>query len=266
MQSLSGKVAVITGAAGGVGTALAKKLAERGCSLALVDINQSVLEALRDSLAASGVGLSVHRVDITDRAEMAALPESVLATHGKVNILINNAGITYQKSFATHTLEDWDKIVGINWWGVLYGCHYFLDALKASGEGHIVNMSSMSGSVGLPNQTSYCATKGAVKLLSESLWGELQQHNIGVTSVHPGAIKTDMIQATLQNSDDVEAAQRNYELAQRIGVTADHVADRIIRAIEKNQLRIRIGKDSVMLDILKRLFPISLQKLLKRVA
>ena len=266
MQDLAGKVAVITGAAGGVGSALATKLAQRDCSLALVDINQAALDALQAELAQYSVGVSVHSVDITSREQMAALPEAVLAVHGKVNILVNNAGITYQKSFATHTLEDWDKIVGINWWGVLYGCHYFLDALKAAGEGHIINMSSMSGSVGLPNQTSYCATKGAVKLLSESLWGELEQHNIGVTSVHPGAIKTDMIQATLKNSDDVEAAQRNYEMAQRIGVTAEHVADRIIRAIEKNQLRIRIGRDSVMLDILKRLFPISLQKLLKRVA
>ena len=266
MREISGKVAVITGAAGGVGAALAAGLAKRGCALALVDINQQALDKLHGELAASGVKVTAHRVDITDREQMAALAGDVLTQHGKVNILVNNAGITYQKSFATHTLEDWDRIVGINWWGVLYGCHFFLPALKEAGEGHIINMSSMSGSVGLPNQTSYCATKGAVKLLSESLWGELVQHNIGVTSVHPGAIKTDMIQATLQNSDDVEAAQRNYEMAQRIGVTAEHVADRIIRAIEKNQLRIRIGKDSIMLDILKRLFPLSIQRLLKRVA
>ena len=197
---------------------------------------------------------------------MAALPDAVLAKHGAVNILVNNAGITYQKSFETHTIEDWEKIVGINWWGVLYGCHYFLDALKNSGEGHIVNLSSMSAFVGLPGQTSYCATKAAVKLLSESMWAEMEKFNIGVTSVHPGAIKTDMIQATLKNSDDLEAAQRNYELAHKIGVTPEHVAQRIINAIEKKQLGIRVGKDAVLLDIIKRVFPVGVQKLLRKIA
>ena len=124
---------------------------------------------------------------------MEALPGVVTAEHGKVNILVNNAGITYQKSFATHTIEDWEKITNINWWGVLYGCHYFLDALTEADGAHIVNLSSMSAFVGLPGQTSYCATKGAVKLLSEAMWAEMEKLDIGVTSVHPGAIKTDMI-------------------------------------------------------------------------
>ena len=272
MDRFHDKVAVITGAGGGVGSALAKQLAERGCHLALVDINE---EALRRSATAAITGLSsgrqvprisVHRVDITDKAQMAKLPDAVLAEHGKVNYLINNAGITYQKSFATPTLDDWEKIVGINWWGVLYGCHFFLDAMKASEEGHIVNMSSMSAMVGLPGQTSYCATKAAVNLLSESMWAELEKFNIGVTSVRPGAIKTDMIQATLQQSDDLVAAQRNYRLAQRTGVTPDHVARRILKAIEKKHIRIRIGTDSVLLDILKRLFPVAIQKLFRRIA
>ncbi len=183
-----------------------------------------------------------------------------------MNLLINNAGITYQKSFATHTIEDWEKIVGINWWGVLYGCHYFLEALEASGDAHIVNLSSMSAMVGLPGQTSYCATKAAVRLLSEAMWAELDKLNIGVTSVHPGAVKTDMIQATLKNSDDIEAAQRNYKLAHKIGVTPEHVADRILTAIEKKQLRIRVGKDSIMLDILKRWFPVGIQKIMRKIA
>ena len=124
----------------------------------------------------------------------------------------------------------------------------------------------MSAFVGLPGQTSYCATKAGVKLLSESMWAEMEKLNVGVTSVHPGAIKTDMIQATLANSDDLEAAQRNYEMAQRIGVTPEHVAQRIISAVQKNQLRIRIGRDAWLLDVLKRLFPVGVQKLLRRVA
>ncbi len=266
MKSLRDKVAVITGAGGGVGTALAQQLADLGCHLALVDISEPELATLAAALRHKPVQVSQHVVDITSREQMERLPAAVLEAHGKVNLLVNNAGITYQKSFATHTMDDWEKIVGINWWGVLYGCHYFLDALTRAGEGHIVNLSSMSAFVGLPGQTSYCATKAGVKLLSESMWAEMEKLNVGVTSVHPGAIKTDMIQATLANSDDLEAAQRNYEMAQRIGVTPEHVAQRIISAVQKNQLRIRIGRDAWLLDVLKRLFPVGVQKLLRRVA
>jgi len=266
MKDFKDKVAVITGAGGGVGSALARELADRDCHLALVDISEAALAKTASALAGTGVNISTHVTDITAKAQMEALPGAVIAEHGKVNILVNNAGITYQKSFATHTIEDWEKITNINWWGVLYGCHYFLDALTEADGAHIVNLSSMSAFVGLPGQTSYCATKGAVKLLSEAMWAEMEKLDIGVTSVHPGAIKTEMIQATLQNSDDVEAATRNYELAQRIGVTAEHVAQRIVRAIEKNQMRIRVGKDAVLLDILKRWFPIGVQKLLRKVA
>jgi short-subunit dehydrogenase len=266
MKDLQDKVAVITGGAGGVGSALAVRLADRGCHLALVDISEEALTKVVNELSVENINITSHVVDITDKAQMSELPAKVLAAHGKVNILVNNAGITYQKSFETHSIEDWEKIIGINWWGLLYGCHYFLDALKDSGEGHIINLSSMSAFVGLPGQTSYCATKAAVKLLSESMWAEMEKLNIGVTSVHPGAIKTGMIQATLKNSDDLEAAQRNYELAQRIGVTPEHVAARIIKAIQKKDLRIRVGKDAILLDLLKRWFPVGIQKLLRLAA
>ncbi|MFK7730565.1 MAG: SDR family NAD(P)-dependent oxidoreductase [Pseudomonadales bacterium] len=266
MKNFEKKVAVITGAGGGLGSALAKQFAELGCDLALVDISEQALGKLSESLQGHNVLISTHVVNITSKEQMSALPAAVIDMHGKVNVLINNAGITYQKSFATHSIEDWENIVGINWWGVLYGCHFFLDALTQAEEAHIVNLSSMSAFAGLPGQTSYCATKGAVKLLSEAMWAEMEKLNIGVTSVHPGAIKTDMIQATLQESDDVQAAQRNYEMAHRIGVTPDKVAGEIISAIRKNKIRIRVGKDAVMLDILKRMLPNGVQKLLRKVA
>ena len=265
MKTLDDRVAVITGAGGGVGRALACRLAGEGCRLALLDIDA---EALGGTLAALPVGAeaSSHVVDVTSGEQVAAARDAVVARHGGVNIVVNNAGITIQKTFATHTRQDWERMIGINLWGVIHGCRYFLDDLKAAEEAHIVNLSSMSALVGLPTQSSYCATKSAVQALSESLWAELRGAGIGVTSVHPGAIRTEMIQATLEESDDVEAARRNYEMAQRMGVTAEHAAARITTAIRKKQMRIRIGRDALLLDYLKRLLPVSLHRLLARVA
>lgn len=262
MKSLEGRVAVVTGAGGGVGRCLSVALAQRGVHVALIDIRHGALTETRALVDACGVKTSEHCVDITDKKAMSQLPEAVLAVHGKVNILVNNAGITYQKSFDNHSIDDWERIVGINWWGMLYTCHFFMDALKTSGDGHIINMSSMNAFVGLASQTSYCATKAAVRLFSESLWAELRQFNIGVTSVHPGAIKTEMMKATLGNADDPVLAMRTYALVQKIGVSPEKVANRIITAIVKNKLRIRIGADAVMMDVLKRCFPVGLQRLL----
>jgi short-subunit dehydrogenase len=266
MKNFKDRIAVVTGAGGGLGRALCIALAERGVHLAMVDISEAVLNESTNAVADHGIKVSLHSVDISDKAQMASLPDAVLAVHGKVNLLINNAGITYQKTFATHSMEDWETIFGINWWGPLYGCHYFLDTLRQADEAHIVNVSSMNAFIGFPSQSSYCATKAAVKLLSESMWAEFHKWNIGVTSVHPGAIKTDMMQATLKNADDEKTAQKTYELAQKIGVTPEYVAARILKAIEKNKMRIRVGKDAIIFDIIKRLIPVSLHRLLLKIA
>lgn len=262
MKSLDGRVAVITGAGGGVGRSLALAMARHGAHIALVDIRRDAIAQTRALIDSPALRVSEHCIDITDKSAMSQLPQAVLAEHGQVNILVNNAGITYQKSFDNHSLEDWERIVGVNWWGMLYSCHFFMDALKASGEGHIVNLSSMNAFVGLASQTSYCATKAAVRLFSESLWAELRQYNIGVTSVHPGAIKTEMMKATLGDADDAAVALKTYALVQKIGVSPDKVAKRIIAAIVKDKLRIRIGADAVVMDVLKRCFPVGLQRLL----
>ncbi|MGH1370916.1 MAG: SDR family NAD(P)-dependent oxidoreductase [Cellvibrionaceae bacterium] len=258
MKIQAGQVAVITGAGGGIGRQLAIQLAQRGVNLALVDINQSALEATKESLSSYSISITLHALNIGDCEAMETLAGDVIAEHGGVNILINNAGITIQKSFETHSIADWQRVMDVNWWGVIYACKFFLPALKVAGRSntaHIVNLSSMAGFLGLPNQASYCSTKSAVRMLSESLWSELYDDNIGVTSVHPGCVKTDLIRATLAESDNVEIAERHYQMAQRIGVSADYAAERMIRAIEKNSLRIRIGKDAVVLDLLKRLLP-----------
>ncbi len=264
MRHFDGRVAVITGAAGGLGRALSGELAGRGCHLALTDVDEAALAAAAAGLEHHGVNVTTHRVDVTDREQMARLPAAVTASHGGVNLLVNNAGITLQKSFATHSLADWDRVVGINWWGVLHGCHFFLPALREADEAHIVNLSSMLGFLGMPMQSSYSATKAAIKGLSEALWAELAVEGIGVTSVHPGAIRTEMMQATISDSDDLDLAKRSYDLQQRFGISPEKAAAKIVRAVQRGKMRVRIGPDAFLLDWLKRLLPTAIHKPMKK--
>ena len=266
MKSLNDRVAVITGAGGGLGSALAAELASHGCHLALVDVNARAVEQTAKTVSDRRIRVSQHVADVTDADRMQALPGEIVEAHGRINILINNAGITIQKSFATHRLSDWERMIGINLWGVIHGCHFFRDELLEADAAHVVNLSSMSAFAGLPGQSSYCATKSAVKALSESLFAEWILDGIGVTSVHPGAIRTEMIQATLAESDDVEAAQRNYEFAQRTGVDAEHAARKIVDAVRKEKVRVRIGRDSLILDWLKRIAPVRIHCLMTGIA
>ena len=255
MDIKQGHVAVITGAGGGLGGALSQGLAAKGCSLALADISAEALAKTATSLPSSAGKVTQHIVDVTDRQAMKRFRDDVLAQHGGVNLLINNAGITLQKSFSTHSLEDWDRIIGINLWGVIYGCHFFAEALTAATEAHVINLSSMSAFLGLPGQSSYCATKAGVQLLTDSLWAEWNLKGIGATSVHPGAIRTEMITATLHESDDIEQAKKNYEMAHKTGVDAEYAAAKIIRAVEKNKMRLKIGRDSYIFHIIMRFIP-----------
>ncbi len=265
MKVLRNRVAVITGAGGGLGRALALELASRGCHLALADVNPEAQSETAAAVADRDVKVSTHVVDVTDRERMARLPDEVLAEHAGVNLLINNAGITLQKTFASHSLADWDRVIGINLWGAIHGCHFFLGALRAADEAHIVNLSSMVGFLGLPVQSSYCTTKAALKGLSESLWAELAPEGIGVTSVHPGAIRTEMIRATLAESDDLAFARRSYDLAQRIGVSPERAARKIVQAVERNKLRVRIGADALLLDWVKRCLPVAIHRPMRRI-
>ncbi|WP_066015918.1 SDR family NAD(P)-dependent oxidoreductase [Endozoicomonas atrinae] len=266
MKIKKGHVAVITGAGGGLGRALAEQLAGRGCHLALIDINPQALEETRAKVQQPGIDVLLFTTDIGNREQMEQMASAVIEKFGTINLLINNAGITIQKSVATHSLTDWERMININLWGTIYGCHFFMDALRTAKHAHIVNLSSMAAYTGLPNQGSYCATKAGVRGLSETLWSELKDDGVGVTSVHPGCIKTEMIQATLKESDNIAVAKRNYKMAQKMGVTADFAANEIIEAVEKNKVRLRIGRDAIILDIVKRLLPTAILKPMVKIA
>lgn len=266
MRKLEGKVAVVTGAGHGIGRETAIALAQKGCKLAICDIDEESLDALRADLEANGTKVSTHRVDVSDRAQMEAFPSDVVGEHGEVNILVNNAGVTVFASFEEHGIEDLEWILGVNLWGVIYGCKFFLPHLKAAGEGHIVNLSSVYGIIAPPLQTSYVATKFAVRGFSESLRAELAEEKIGVTSVHPGAIQTNIVRnARLITDTHKELRSNTQRLFDRLGTTPDVVAARIVKAIEYNSPRVLITKEARVADALKRLMPATTDGIVARV-
>lgn len=266
MRSLSGKVAVVTGAGHGIGRETAIALADKGCRLAICDVDEAALGSTRQALADAGATVTAHLVDVSNRAQVEQFASDVVATHGEAHILINNAGVTVYASFEEHEIEDLEWILGVNLWGVIYGCKYFLPHLKASGEGHIVNLSSVFGIIAPPLQTSYVASKFAVRGFSESLRAELADENVGVTSVHPGAIKTNIIRnARLVTDTHSQLRDATQRLFDRLGTTPDVVAERIVKAIEYNSPRVLITKEARMADALKRLMPATADGIVARV-
>jgi short-subunit dehydrogenase len=253
MKRFTDRVAVVTGASSGIGAATAELLARRGCDVALVDLDEDGMRETADRIRAAGRKPSLHRVDVADRSRMQALPEEVIAEHGRVNILVNNAGVSVASSFEDHDLDDFEWIVGINFWGVVYGCAFFLPYLRREDEAHIVNLSSMFGFVGWPEQSSYCATKFAVRGLSESLWAELSDSSVGVTSVHPGGIATQIVDSARFSDDETrEEASRQFK---RFGAPPELAARKIVRAIERNRMRLVIRPEAYVTDWIKRAFP-----------
>jgi short-subunit dehydrogenase len=194
---------------------------------------------------------------------MERLPGEVMAEHGHVHVLVNNAGVAVSGTLLDQSLDDFAWIVGINFWGVVYGCKLFLPQLLAEEEAHIVNVSSLFGLVGVPTQISYNATKYAVRGISEALISELSGTRVGVTCVHPGGIRTNIVRAarasTPGDEEEIRVAAERFE---RRAMPPEKAARKIVRAIERNQARLRIGVETYVGDWAKRLFPVSTQRLI----
>ena len=167
MKQISGRVAVVTGAGSGIGRALCLELAQRGCDIALVDVDEDRLAAVRAEVEACGRKASTHLVDVSSREQMEALPGQVIAEHGAVHILVNNAGVSVNMTFEEQDVDDLEWITGINYWGVMYGCKFFLPYLRQASEAHIVNMSSLAGLTGMKNQAIHVKKTFKVKKLSK---------------------------------------------------------------------------------------------------
>lgn len=258
IQDLNGKLAVVTGAASGIGRALSIGLAAKGCNLALVDMDQAGLEALRAQI--DGVRVTTYIADVGDRERMKALADQVAAAHDGIHLLINNAGIGYEAAFPQTSLEAWDKVMGVNLWGVIHGCHFFMPHLAKVPRAHIVNLSSLFGVIGMAGQTAYCTSKFAVRGLSESLWEELRDTNIGLTVVHPGGVATNIMKRS--EGDDPELLKRISSWFERNAIPPERAAAQIIGAIQSGKPRLMITKEAVFGDLVKRVFPVFGNKLM----
>lgn len=259
MKDLKNKVAVITGAGSGIGRALANAFAKQGCHLALVDINEASLietESLISSHLSPATQISRHLCNVADRSEIQQLAENIEQKHGAIHLLFNNAGVTINKSFENNSIEDIEFVMGVNFWGVVYGCYYFLPYLKKQSETHIINTSSLAGFMGFPNQGSYSASKAAVKSLSETLFAEFAVHNIHVTSIHPGTISTSILRSAVDRSGrNAESTGKMANLMERYGKNPDKLAEKVVKAVKKNKIQVRVGIDSYLGDWIKRLLP-----------
>ncbi len=261
MENLNGKVAVVTGAAGGIGRATAVEFARRGCDVALADLN---LEGLKETaVLVEGLGrkASIHELNVMQREQVEALPERVLQEHGHVHILMNNAGITYEKKWADHSMEDLERIVGVNCWGVLYGCKSFIPYLEKEDEAHIINMSSMLAFMGMPTQSTYAFTKSAIRGFSEALWAELQPTSIGLTCVYPGAVRTEILKTAAKHSVDEAKTLETAALVDRFAMAPEKAARKIVDAVVANKMRLLLGIDAKAVEFLKRCFPVSIHKI-----
>ena len=255
IYGLKDKVAVVTGAGSGIGRALAQLLATKGCRLALADINETSLKETAATLSAEVI---TQKLDVANREAVYAFAEKVKQHYGTAHVVINNAGVAVSQTVNDLSWEDFEWLMGINFWGVAYGTKAFLPALLAQNEGTIVNISSVFGIIGVPTQSAYNAAKFAVRGFTEALRLELKDTNVRAISVHPGGIRTNIARASrfykdpLGNSDHESMAARFEKLAR---TTPEKAAETIVRGIEKGSPRVLIGADAVLIDKIQRLLP-----------
>jgi NAD(P)-dependent dehydrogenase (short-subunit alcohol dehydrogenase family) len=234
MQDLTGKVAVITGGASGIGRAMAHRFRDDGMTVVIADVQQDALDATAAELGVLGV-----RTDVSDADSVEALAAAVIERHGAVHLLCNNAGVGGGGPIATQTLKDWKWIVDVNLWGVIHGLHFFLPHLLANENGgHVVNTASMAGLSAWPGIGPYNATKYAVVGISETLAVELEGTKVGVSVLCPGVVDTNIFRSQRNRPDHLRnprknnvARQANAVLSEQVGIDASVVADTVAAAI-----------------------------------
>jgi NAD(P)-dependent dehydrogenase (short-subunit alcohol dehydrogenase family) len=268
LRELRGRVAVVTGAASGIGRALAFELARKGAELALSDVDEVGLAETHRASEGLGARVSSERVDVADRAAVERHADFVAGQHGRANLVINNAGVGLGAAIADMTYEDLEWVFGIDFWGVVHGTKAFLPLLRRSGEGHIVNVSSVFGLIAVPGQGAYTAAKFAVRGFTECLRQELELEgaNVSATCVHPGGIKTNIARkARVRERPGAPSREEMNARFDAVARTSPEAAARaILRGVARNARRVLIGPDARAIDALQRLAPAAYQALVVR--
>lgn len=266
MKNFKNKVAAITGAGSGIGQQLAILLAKQGCHLSLSDVNEKGLAETVAQVKESNVRVTSKKVDVAKLEEVRAWAAETVQNHGSVNMIFNNAGVALGSTVEGASYEELEWIVNINFWGVVYGTKEFLPYIKKTGDGHIINISSLFGLTAQPTQSAYNATKFAVRGFTESLRQELDLENCGVSAlcVHPGGIRTNIANAAKMN-DSLNALGMNpKESAQKFNkllrCPPEEAARQILDYVLKDKRRLLIGNDAKVIDLMQRVLPTGYQK------
>jgi butyryl-CoA dehydrogenase len=245
-------VAVVTGASSGIGRALARQLDAEAYSLVLCDVNEA---GLRETQALLKNGSQRVTLDVSKRKDIEAMAADVLARHGRIDLVINNAGVTVDAPLAEVSYEDFEWLFGINFWGVVYGTKAFLPTMLQQKSGTIVNISSIFGIIAHPGQGTYNAAKFAVRGFTEALWRELDGTGVHAVCVHPGGVKTNIVRgARVPRSSEVKAdmVSRFDKLA---ATTPEKAAEIIMRGVHDKKRRVMVGLDSQVMQLAQRVLP-----------
>jgi NADP-dependent 3-hydroxy acid dehydrogenase YdfG len=267
MEGFAGKVAVVTGAGSGIGQALAIELARSGASVAISDVNTEGLASTEERLKAIGAPVKTDRLDVTEREAFELYADAVKDHFGKVNQVYNNAGIAFSGDIEVTQFKDIERVMDVDFWGVVNGTKIFLPHLIDSGDGHIVNISSVFGLFSVPGQAAYNAAKFAVRGFTEALRQEMHMagHPVKVTTVHPGGIKTAIARnmTTAEGLDKDELAQQfDKKLASTSPEKAAHI---ILDGVRRNKARVLVGPDAKALDVIVRVTGSGYQRLFSAV-
>jgi NAD(P)-dependent dehydrogenase (short-subunit alcohol dehydrogenase family) len=264
MSAVAGKVAAVTGAGSGIGRALALELAGRGGKVALADVHEAGLTESAALVGTAGGEAHTQRVDVGDRDAVAAWSKAVLERFGVVHQLYNNAGVADGGLVQEFGYDDFRRVLDVNLWGVIHGTKELLPCLVASGDGHVVNVSSLNGIMAQPGLSAYCASKFAVRGFTESLAAELAQSGlpVKVTVVHPGGVRTGIARAALERAErlgrpvtEEDRARERLYTERLLRMPASAAARIIVDGVEADRARVLVGRDAKALDLLVRAFP-----------
>jgi NADP-dependent 3-hydroxy acid dehydrogenase YdfG len=259
--------AFITGGASGIGLAVARALAGRGCAIFLCDINKEALQAAAQALEQAQVPVYTRALDVSDRAAVYDAVAEAERVMGGIDFLFNNAGVSLSDTVDKMTYDDLEWIMNVDFYGVVYGTKAALPGMLARGQGHIVNVSSLFGLIGVPSQSAYCAAKHAVKGFNEALHYELQGTGVEVHSVHPGGVNTNIVvngrhNNTADRATSAEEAQKGFS---RLAITTPEQAVQvIIDGVDAGQYRILVGRDARAADRFQRWLPNRWRKMFAR--